>query len=39
LIYSVESLDITEIVLAKLDERLPSVVVPNPAVEATESGN
>lgn len=39
LIYSVESLDITKIVLAKLDERLPSVVVPNPAVEATESGN
>ena len=39
LVYSAESLDITELVLAKLDERLPSIEVPKPVVEATQSGN
>jgi Skp family chaperone for outer membrane proteins len=39
LVYSVESLDITGLLLTKLDERLPSVEVPKPGIEATQSGN
>ncbi len=39
LVYPVESLDITGLLLTKLDERLPSVEVPKPGIEATQSGN
>ncbi len=39
LVYSVDSLDITKLVLATLDERLPSIEIPKPVVEATQSGN
>ena len=39
LVYSVESLDITGVLLTELDTRLPSVEVPKPGIEATQSGN